>query len=55
MAAVVGLQLQRKLGKHSGCFLGSKVTGAAEMVVAACQDPRWQRAQAVFPALRAGT
>lgn len=34
MATVVGL-VQRKLGKHSVCFLGCKVT---EMVVAACQE-----------------
>lgn len=54
MATVVGL-VQRKLREHSGCVLGCKVTGAAEMVVAACQEPGWQRAQAVSPALKAGT
>lgn len=54
MAVEAGL-VQRKLRKHSGCFLGFKITGAAKMVVAACQEPGWQRAQAVSPALRAGT
>lgn len=54
MAIAVRL-VQRKLGKNSGCFLGFKVTGAAKMVVDACQEPGWQRAQAVSLDLRAGT
>lgn len=42
-ATVVGL-VQRKLREHSECVLGCKVTGAAQMVVAACQEHGWQRA-----------
>lgn len=37
MATAVAL-VQRKLGKHSGCSLGCKAIGTAEMVVAACQE-----------------